>query len=89
MLVSSLSHNLVSIGQLMTARYSISFNNGVCTIKNNISGETIANVPLANNKMSSLEVSMVESCTMVASGDNETRLCHLRYGHLNVRIEVI
>ncbi|XP_060195162.1 uncharacterized protein LOC132624392 [Lycium barbarum] len=30
------------------------------------------------------KVSMVEKCLMVACGDNETRLWHLRYGHLNV-----
>ncbi|XP_016556910.1 uncharacterized protein LOC107856406 [Capsicum annuum] len=30
------------------------------------------------------KVSMVEKCAIVATGDNETRLWHLRYGHLNV-----
>ena len=73
----------------MIRGYSISFDDGVCTIKNKKFGKTIAKVPMTNNKMFPLEVSMVESCTMAASGDNETRLCHLRYGHLNVRIEVI
>jgi len=84
MFVPSLSHNLLSIGQLMISGYSIFFDDGVCTIKNKKSEKIIAKVPMANNKMFPLEVSMVERCTMVASGDNETRLWHLRYGHLNV-----
>ncbi|XP_069148053.1 uncharacterized protein [Solanum lycopersicum] len=84
MFVPSLSHNLLSIGQLMISGYSISFDDGVCTIKNKKSGKTIAKVPMINNKMFPLEVSMVEKCVMVASGDDETRLWHLRYGHLNV-----
>jgi len=84
MFVPSLSHNLLSIGQLMISGYSIFFDDGVCTIKNKKSEKIIAKVPMANNKMFPLEVSMVERSTMVASGDNETRLWHLRYGHLNV-----
>lgn len=27
---------------------------------------------------------MVEKCAMIASGDKETRLWHLRYWHLNI-----
>ena len=84
MFVPSLSHNLLSVGELMISGYSISFDDGVCTIKNKISGETIVKVPMTNNKMFPLEVSMVEKCVMVASGDDETRLWHLRYGHLYV-----
>jgi len=34
MFVPSLSHNLLSIGQLMISGYSILFDDGVCTIKN-------------------------------------------------------
>lgn len=82
--VPSLSHNLPSIGQLMVSGYSISFDDGFCTIRSKKSGQTIATVPMTNNKIFPLEVSMVEKCAMVASRDNDTRLWHLRYGHLNV-----
>lgn len=68
----------------MISGYSISFDDGSCTIKNKKSGKTIAKVPMTNNKIFPLEVSMVEKCVMVTSGDNETRLWYLRYGHLNV-----
>lgn len=39
---------------------------------------------MTNNKMFPLEVSMVDRCAMVASMDSETRLWHLRNGHLNI-----
>ncbi|XP_015078146.1 uncharacterized protein LOC107021946 [Solanum pennellii] len=84
MCVPSLSNNLLSIGQLMISGYSISFDDGVYTFKNKKFGKTIAKVPMTNNKMFSLEVSTVEKCVMVASGDDETKLWNLRYGHLNV-----
>uniref|UniRef100_A0A3Q7HIM5 Uncharacterized protein n=1 Tax=Solanum lycopersicum TaxID=4081 RepID=A0A3Q7HIM5_SOLLC len=64
MFVPSLSHNLLSIEQLMISGYSISFDDGVCTIKNKKFGKTIAKVPMTNNKMFPLEVSMVEKCVM-------------------------
>ena len=71
MLVPSLSHNLLSIGQLMTSGYSILFDDGFCTIKDKKSGQIIAKVPMASNKMFPLEVSMVEKCVMVASSDSD------------------
>ena len=74
MFVRSLSHNLLSIRQLMTNRNSISVDDDVCTIRNKKSRKFIAKVLMANNKMFPLEVSMVERRTMVASGDNETRM---------------
>ena len=89
MLVPSLSHNLLSIGQLMTSGYSILFDDGFCTIKDKKSGQIIAKVPMASNKMFPLEVSMVEKCAMVASGDSDTRLWHLHFGHLLSQKEMV
>ena len=82
--VPSLYHNLLSIGQLMTSGYSILFDDGHYVIRDKSSRHVIAKVPMAKNKMLPLEVSMIERYTMVASYDNETRLWHLRYGHLNI-----
>lgn len=84
MLVPSLYHNLLSIGQLMTSEYSILFDYGHCVIRDKTSRHVIAKVPMAKNKMFPLEVSMIERYAMVASYDNETRLWNLCYGHLNI-----
>ena len=48
------------------------------------SSRVIAKIPMAKNKMFHLEVSIIERCAMVVSCDNKTRLCHLRYGYLNI-----
>lgn len=84
MFVPSLSHNLLSIGQLMISGYSILFDDGVCIIKDKKSGQITAKVSMAKNKMFPLEVSMIENYAMIANGDSETQLWHLRYGHLNI-----
>ncbi|KAJ7946728.1 Retrovirus-related Pol polyprotein from transposon TNT 1-94 [Quillaja saponaria] len=69
MLVPGLSHNLLSIGQLMISGYSILFDDGFCTIKDKKYGQITAKVPMAKNKMFPLEVSMIENYAMVANGD--------------------
>lgn len=52
MIVPSLSHNfLISIGKLMTSGYSILFDDGCYFIRDKKSGQIIAKVPMANNKM--------------------------------------
>ncbi|EOY04542.1 Uncharacterized protein TCM_019778 [Theobroma cacao] len=84
MLVPDLSHNLLSIVQLMISGYSILFDDGFCTIKNKKFKQIITKVPMAKNKMFPLEVSMIENYAMVANGDSEARLSHLHYGHLNI-----
>ena len=72
MLVPSLSHNLLSIGQLMVTGYSILFDDEHCFIRDKSSGQLIATVPMTENKMFPLNVSMVKRYAMVASGDSET-----------------
>ena len=84
MLVPSLSHNLLSIGQLMTSGYSILFADRHCVIRDKTSGHVIPKVPMAKNKMFPLEVSMIERYAMVASCDNENISWHLCHGHLNI-----
>ena len=46
----------------------------------------VTKVPMTNNRMFPLKVYMVERCALMTSADsnNETRLWHLCYGHLNI-----
>ena len=59
---------------------------GHCVIRDKASCQIIAKVPMANNKMLPQKVSMVERCALMTSAEsnNETRLWHLHYGHLNI-----
>ncbi|KAJ0080658.1 hypothetical protein Patl1_12136 [Pistacia atlantica] len=82
--VPSLTHNLLSIGQLMISGYCIVFDDGSCVIKDKKSGQIIATVKMASNKMFPLEVSTVEDSALIAKGCSEAKLWHLRYGHLNI-----
>ncbi|KAJ0041452.1 hypothetical protein Pint_28226 [Pistacia integerrima] len=82
--VPSLTHNLLSIGQLMVSGYCIVFDDGSCVIKDKKSGQIIATVKMASNKMFPLEVSTVEDFALIAKGCSEAKLWHLRYGHLNI-----
>ena len=68
----------------MASGYSVVFDDGHCVIRDKTSGHVIAKVPLAKNKMFSLKVYMIDKYAMVDSCDNETKLWHLRYAHLNI-----
>ena len=70
----------------MISGYSLLFDDGHCVIRDKAFGHITAKVPMASNKMFPLKVSMVVRCALMISADsnNETRLWHLRYGHLNI-----
>lgn len=80
--VPNLAHNLLSVGQLLDSGYSVVFDNGVCSIHDKKSGGLVVSIPMAQNKMFPLNVSNVQNCALVAKFD-DTKLWHLRYGHLN------
>ena len=65
MLVPSLTHNLLSIGQLMVSGYSVLFDDGFCTIRDKKSGQTIVNVQMANNKMVPLEFQWLKNVLLL------------------------
>ena len=81
--VPSLAHNLLSVGQLIGSGYSILFDDGACVIKDKKSGQTMVNIHMTKNKMFPLEVSNVENLALVVDEKNDSKLWHLRYGHLN------
>ncbi|KAL3533483.1 hypothetical protein ACH5RR_007004 [Cinchona calisaya] len=83
--VPSLAHNLLSVGQLMASGYSVLFDDGACVIKDKNLGQTMINVHVTKNKMFPLEVSKVENFALVIGAQNDSKLWHLRYGHLNVK----
>jgi len=82
--VPTLAHNLLSVGQLITSRYSVVFDDQACDIKDKKSGRPITHVSMTKNKMFPLDISSVENIALVVKGKNETNLWHLRCGHLNV-----
>ena len=82
--VSNLSHNILSVGQLMDGGYFILFDNGFCSIQDKKTCKKIVDIPMAQNKMFPLEVSDVKSCALVAR-DNDAKIWHLSYGHLHVK----
>ncbi|KAL3537426.1 hypothetical protein ACH5RR_000792 [Cinchona calisaya] len=83
--VPSSAHNLLSVGQLVASGYSVLFDDGACVIKDKKSGQTVINVHMTENKMFPLEVSKVENFALVTGAQNNSKLWHLRYGHLNVK----
>ncbi|KAA3467262.1 Retrovirus-related Pol polyprotein from transposon TNT 1-94 [Gossypium australe] len=85
--IPTLSQNLLSIGQLMGSGYSVMFDDMSCVIKDKKSGKIIVDVQMAPNKLFPLEVSNVESQALVVKENSESKLWHLRYGHLNETLE--
>ena len=53
--VSSLSHNLLSVGQLMFSGYSILFDGDTCVIRDKKSGQVVVSMSMAKNKCSLLK----------------------------------
>lgn len=83
--IPDLTQNLLSVGQLMGNGYSILFDNGSCVIRNKESNQVIVDIKMMPNKLFPLEVSSVDNHVLVVKESTETRLWHLRYGHLNVK----
>lgn len=84
--VSNLSQNLLSVGQLVNSGYSILFADSLCTIKEKNTGEIVARICMSPNKLFPLEESAIKHHALtVQEQKDESRLWHLRYGHLNIR----
>ncbi|KAK9157521.1 hypothetical protein Scep_004095 [Stephania cephalantha] len=82
--VPDLGYNLLSVGQLMASGYSIVFDDKACVITNKKSGKEVR-IGMASNKMFPLDVSNIQSFALAAKVDDDSKLWHLRYGHLNVK----
>jgi hypothetical protein len=82
--VPNLGYNLLSVGQLMAGGYSIVFDNDACVITNKKSGKKV-HVSMTPNKMFPLDVSTMQNFALAASTKDDSKLWHLRYGHLNMK----
>ncbi|KAF7832387.1 Retrovirus-related Pol polyprotein from transposon TNT 1-94 [Senna tora] len=71
-----------SVGQLMANGYRILFDDNSCRVEDRKTGHTFINVQMAHNKMFPLDVSNVNT-TLAVSKTCESKLWHLRYGHLH------
>ncbi|KAG7576575.1 Ribonuclease H-like superfamily [Arabidopsis thaliana x Arabidopsis arenosa] len=81
--IPELAQNLLSVGQMVENNCSVFFDGNVCVIKDKKSGSTLAVVKKTSNNLYPLEMSSVEASSLVAKVSEETRLWHLRYGHLH------
>jgi hypothetical protein len=81
----SLDYNLISVGQLMRAGYSLLFNEGACMIKHKKTKEEVCKVKMANNNVFLLDIRQQEILAngLAAVASNESSLWHKRYGHLH------
>ena len=83
--IPNLSQNLLSVGQLLTNGYSLLFEDFLCVIKDKKTNQVVVEVQMAANKLFPLEVSCVKNHALVVKENTETKLWHLRSGHLNVK----
>uniref|UniRef100_A0A803MEP4 Uncharacterized protein n=1 Tax=Chenopodium quinoa TaxID=63459 RepID=A0A803MEP4_CHEQI len=80
--VPNLTHNLLSVGQLVQRGYSTTFDNGECIVTDKKSGTILAKVQMADNKVFPLHMPQ-KKLALQANVMDESYLWHLRYGHLN------
>ena len=83
--VPNLAHSLLSVGKLMASGYAILFDNRACVSNDKESGQSIVSVQMTEIKMFPLRVSNVKNQVLIAREKNESKLWHLRYGHLNIK----
>ena len=75
---------LISISQLNKASYSITFNQGLCTIKNPKS-QTIATIPHSDGlyKIATPKQAKTEDTTNIAAGKMSLSQAHRKLGHIS------
>lgn len=83
--VPQLAYNLLSVGQLMALGYSISFANGECKIKNEHADTLLACIRMTDHHLFPLDAGNVGSAHAALSTNQETKLWHRRFSHLNLR----
>ncbi|KAI9102238.1 hypothetical protein K1719_023748 [Acacia pycnantha] len=83
--VPDLGYNLLSVGQLMAGGCSVLFDDVTCVITNKKSGKKV-HISMTPNKMFPLDVANMENFALAASAKIDSKLWHLRYGHLNINI---
>lgn len=69
----------------MISDYIILFDNWTCVIIDKDSGQSIVSVQMIKNTMFPLKISNVRNQALIANEDNESKMWHLRYVHLNIK----
>lgn len=82
--IPQLSQNLLSIGQMMDNGYVIKFEGNTCKIEESSTKREISIIRKTQNNLFPLEITEVDDSALAVTELNQSRLWHLRYGHLNV-----
>jgi transposase InsO family protein len=82
--IPQLSHNLLSIGQMMDSGCTIKFEGDNCRIVDAAMDQTMATVKKTQNNLFPLEITKVKDKALAAKEISSSELWHLRYGHLNM-----
>ncbi|KAH6783225.1 hypothetical protein C2S52_008184 [Perilla frutescens var. hirtella] len=77
-----LSHNLLSVGQLLRKNFAVRFDDNACTIVDKSRNVVIANIEMSN-KTFPLMLPVDDNLALQAECDDVSHLWHLRYGHLH------
>ena len=68
----------------MASGYSVVFDDNACVIRNKKSGQKF-HISMTSNKLFPLDVSNMENFALAARANDDSKLWHLRYGHLNMK----
>lgn len=69
----------------MNSGYDLHFSKGVCTITDVNTGILFTSVRMMTKRLFYLSMTDVGSAHAALNTDEESKLCHLKYGHLNMR----
>ncbi|KAG6512658.1 hypothetical protein ZIOFF_030787 [Zingiber officinale] len=82
---SKITHNLLSVGQIMKDGYKLIFDNDRCDIINKKNNLRVVAVKMNANGLFPFETGKLQSYALKCGDLDESYLWHLRYGHLNFK----
>ncbi|KAG6506237.1 hypothetical protein ZIOFF_031559 [Zingiber officinale] len=82
---SKITHNLLSVGQIMKDGYKLIFDNDRCDIINKKNNLRVAAVKMNANGLFPFETGKLQTYALKCGDLDESYLWHLRYGHLNFK----
>ncbi|KAL4318116.1 hypothetical protein GQ457_18G020990 [Hibiscus cannabinus] len=82
--VSNLSQNLLSVGQLLSRGFTVTFDKSSCLVASKASGKVLVKASMTQNKLFPVDLTRVETCALIAQKEEVTALWHRRYGHINI-----
>lgn len=78
-----LAHNLLSVGQLLSRRYSVLFEGDCCVIKGNQNGVQIVRIQCTKNYIFPIDVLDIGNANVITSGKNLSVMWYGCFRHLN------